>query len=421
MSTASVTKHIPERLNKKAEKLSALLDAFIKNCQPLEQASLHLLADCCTDALFSECHIKASTLVKHGTVDVPLDPDDQAEYRANRDIAEDHIAYERMKADALSGRAFSNLVIEFQLTKDGEASLMVIGGQHRFHAIEEALPKAIDEYHGVKVYFDLDTDQRLDVQLISNTNIAVSSDLLDRMYETWAGPELRKWCQEVGLLSTGQDFADKRQRGQPITVRAARTFIMNYLAGKDIDPEKFDQTITTPSIAKTGVDDPDWKSLKEKHPEMWDDSDLKNAGTEFASLAKAQRRCFTDADTERRTNVDFAEKASNSAILSAWAYTSGILSRNPNRLKRHFALRESKGRDPFNAAALAKGRHRTDPENYRGLGYRTDAKERGRLVELFFLQAEKGEGITKPLIDLAIKKFHAKQALSEVWEAEAKT
>ena len=331
-----------------------------------------------------------------------------------------HVAYERMRADALNGRVFSNLVVEFRRPKDDDPSLMVIGGQHRFHAIQAANAKGVDEYHGIKVYFDLDKDQRLDVQLISNTNIAVSSDLLDGMYETWAGPELRMWCQEVGLLLEGQDFADKRQRGQPITVRAARTFIMNYLAGKEIDPANFDGAITTPTIAKTGADDPEWKSLKETNMEMWEDTGMKAAGCEFTALAKAQRDSFTDPETERRTNVDFAEKALNYAVLSAWAYTAGILSRNQSRLKRHFLLRETRLKDPLNAAALARGRHRTDPENYRGLGYRSDAKERGRLVELFFLQAEKGDGISKALIDLAIKKYHAKQALSEVWEAEAK-
>jgi hypothetical protein len=202
---------------------------------------------------------------------------------------------------------------------------MVIGGQHRFHAIQAAQEKGVDEYHGVKVYFGLDTDQRLDVQLISNTNIAVSSDLLDRMYETWAGPEWRTWCQDAGLLYEGQDFADKRQRGQPITVRGARTFIMNYLAGKEIDPAKFDRSITTPTIAKTGTDDPEWKSLKEKHQKMWEDTGMKDAGREFAALAKAQRDSFMDPETERRKSVDFAEKASNYAVLSAWAYTAGIL------------------------------------------------------------------------------------------------
>jgi len=389
VSKANIILQVPERLEDKANKLRELVESFVDTCQPLEQGALHLLADCCTDALFCECRIRASTLVTQGTVDVPLDPEEQAEYRANRELVEDHVAYERMKADALSGRAFSNLVVEFQRPEGDEPSLMVIGGQHRYYAIQGAQAKGVDEYHGIKVYFGLDTDQRLDVQLISNTNIAVSSDLLDRMYETWAGPELRTWCQEIGLLFEGQDFADKRQRGQPITVRAARTFIMSYLAGKEIDPTKFDQSITTPTIAKTGADDPEWKSLKEKHGKMWEDPGMRDAGREFTALAKAQRDSFTDLETERRTNVDFAEKALNYAVLSAWAYTAGILSRNQTRLKRHFSLRETKGKDPLNAAALARGRHRTDPENYRGLGYRTDAKERGRLVELFFLQAEK--------------------------------
>ena len=192
------------------------------------------------------------------------------------------------------------------------------------------------------------------------------------------------------------------------------------MAGKEIDPTKFDQSVTTPTISKTGADDPEWKNLKEKHAKMWEDPGMRDAGREFTALAEAQRNFFTDPETARRTNIDFAEKVSNYAVLSAWAYTAGILSRNQTRLKRHFSLRNAKGKDPLNAVALARGRHRTDPENYRGLGYRTDPKERGRLVELFFLQAEKGEGISKALIDLAIKNYHAKQASSEVWEAEAR-
>jgi hypothetical protein len=81
--------------------------------------------------------------------------------------------------------------------------------------------------------------------------------------------------------------------------------------------------------------------------------------------------------------------------MTAWAYVAGVLKNNRPRLERHFNLMAAKGKDPLNAAALAKGKHKTDPENYRGLGYRTDAKERGRLVELFYLQAEKGSGIRR--------------------------
>ena len=128
MSDTKIISQVPDRLKDNAKKLEQLVAAFVKNCQPLEQGPLHLLADCCTDALFCECHIKASVLVANGTVDVPLDPEEQVEYRANRDLVEDHVAYERMKADAFNGRAFSNLVIEYHLPTSDEPSLMVIGG-----------------------------------------------------------------------------------------------------------------------------------------------------------------------------------------------------------------------------------------------------------------------------------------------------
>ena len=54
------------------------------------------------------------------------------------------------------------------------------------------------------------------------------------------------------------------------------------------------------------------------------------------------------------------------------------------------------------------------------MGYRVDAKERGRLTELFFLQAKFGDGLTTAVVDLAIKKYYAKQAVLEVKRAEEK-
>lgn len=81
---------------------------------------------------------------------------------------------------------------------------------------------------------------------------------------------------------------------------------------------------------------------------------------------------------------------------------------------------EHSKKDPLNAEALASARHKSDPENYRGLGTRTDAKERGRLIELFYLQAEEGKGITKAHINLALSKYFAKQANLEVQKIEKK-
>src|SRR5262249_12290354 len=156
-------------------------------------------------------------------------------------------AFEKMKEDARGRRSFSNIVAEYTLAFDPDHPLKIIGGQHRYEAIRLAFDANVDEWHGVKVYFRLDPEQRLDVQLISNTNIAVSPDLFDRMQETIEGPQLRAWCQEVGLLEQGTDFADKRQRGRAITVQAARTFIMNYFGGKSVDLAQIENLETIPT------------------------------------------------------------------------------------------------------------------------------------------------------------------------------
>lgn len=396
-----------------------LVEIFAQASEPLE-SHLVLLRDARTGAMYVECHIHASKLIKLGTVDVPLDPEEQAEYRANRELVEDHVAFAQMKDDAVNGRTFSNLVCEFSKAFESDHPLKIVGGQHRFTAIQEALLQDVDELHGLKVYFGLDNDQRIDVQLISNTNIAVSTDLFDRMQETLSGPELRLWCQKTGLLEAGQDFADKRARTSPITVRAARTFIVNFFRGRAIAPDKFDQSETTPLICRSGTPDIDWQKLKSQNPLIWDDADLITAGKSFTSLLAAQRKAFNPASSAKKPNVDFAEKALNYAVLSAWAFTAGVLGNNIARLNRHYALANQTGKDPLNAPVLAKGRHKTDPENYRGLGYRTDSKERARLAELFYLQAEKGDGISASLVDVAIKKFHAKEAQLEVIRAQQK-
>lgn len=414
-------------MKKKADKscsvkIQTLLDNFIKICEPLERDHILPFVDKCTNSTYCECHISAQKLISLGTIDVPLDPEEQQEYRANRDVVEDHIAFDKMKEDALNKRSFSNIVTEFTEVFDPEHPIKIIGGQHRYLAIKEALEKqSINENHGVKVYFGLDNDQRLDVQLISNTNIAASTDLLDRMLETVSGPELRNWCQEVGLLLESQDFSDNRKHGQLVTVKATRTFILNYFKGKEVNPKNLDITKTIPILAETGIEATDWAEFKKAHPNWQKDAKLKEAGKEFALLSVAQHKRFSSTTNKGKgMNIDYAEKALNYAIISAFAFVAGMLHSNDVRLKRHFDLRKTTSTDPLNAAALSTGRHKTDSENYRGLGYRTGPKERGRLVELFYLNTDKGDGISKGLVDLAIKKYEAKQALLEVEEAKTK-
>lgn len=159
-------------------------------------------------------------------------------------------------------------------------------------------------------------EQRLDVQLISNTNIAVSSDLLDRMLETVKGPQLRDWCQSAGLLRKHEDFADRKQRGSRFTVRAARTFIMNYYEGSAITSKDFSDRKTTPVLAKTGGVDDEWERLKLNHPGMWEDAKLLAAGRAFSELMKKQKSVFTREDG-KVSNGDYADKASSYAIVAA--------------------------------------------------------------------------------------------------------
>ena len=388
---------------------------FYEIFEPLEKV-IYLLMDKVTGAVFCECHGSAKNLINNCTVDVPLDPEEQSDYRANRELVEDSSAFAQMKIDAINGRIFSNIVAEYNVEFDEEHPLKIVGGQHRIKAIQEALKNDVEEYHGIKVYFDLNMEQRLDVQLISNTNIAVSADLLDRMMETVKGPELRNWCHEVGLLDDNSDFADKKQRGNSITVREARTFIINYFLGNSVID--FEKEKTDGVIAKTGGNDEDWDKLKEEHPEMWNDKKLKEAGIAFAKLAKKQKEYF--AEDGKKPSREYADKAFNYAIIASWAFVAGLLSENDVRRIRHFELPEHSKKDPLNAEALASARHKSDPENYRGLGTRTDAKERGRLIELFYLQAEEGKGITKAHINLALSKYFAKQANLEVQKIEKK-
>ncbi len=402
---------------KLSDELIQMITDFCNLFHPIED-TLYIFKDNKTAAIYCECHIYADKIIENGTIDSPLDAENQADYRANRDVVEDNIAFLQMKEDAKQNRSFSNIVAEYTTSFDEDHPLKIIGGQHRYVAISEALENRINQYHGLKVYFGLNIEQRLDVQLISNTNIAVSSDLLDRMLETVKGPQLREWCQRVGLLNDHEDFADRKQRNGKITVRAARTFIMNYYQGTEITCDSFSKERTMPVLAKTGGVDEEWEQLKISHPEMWENSSLLKAGVEFAKLVKQQRLFYSSG--YKSQNSDFADKAMSLAVIAAWAYVSGCLQSNAVRLERHFDLSNIQKTDPLNAKVLAKARHKTDPENYRGLGTRTDVKERGRLAELFYFQAEKGSGITKELANAAIAKYYAKQAVLEAEEAANK-
>ena len=135
------------------------LVALKSTLEPLEGSkNLLVFTDNRTGARYCECHLRAKKLTALGTTDTPLDPDEQPEYRANRDLVENAPAFRRMKDDALKRRSFSGIVTEF--IPGEERPLKVIGGQHRFTAMEEAFANGVDELHGVKIYLDLTMEQR---------------------------------------------------------------------------------------------------------------------------------------------------------------------------------------------------------------------------------------------------------------------
>jgi hypothetical protein len=169
----------------------SLVEGFTRKCRPIEK-NLYVFVDAKTGAYYTECHLTAGNLIKLCTIDVPLDPEEQPEYRANREIIEDDVAFDQMKIDAKEKRTFSNIVAEFDMSHNPRYPIKIIGGQHRYLAIKEAHENNIEVNHGLKIYFGLNKDQRLDVQLISNTNIEASGDLYDRLQETAAGPQVKK-------------------------------------------------------------------------------------------------------------------------------------------------------------------------------------------------------------------------------------
>jgi hypothetical protein len=354
----TIISHVPDEPNDGSADVYKLIEQFAQACQPIE-GTLYVFVDVKTGARYCECHIDAKNLLKLSTTDVPLDPDEQDAYRANREVVEDDVAFEQMKLDARDERTFSNIVAEFDVSHNPEYPIKIIGGQHRYIAIKEAATKRVYAHHGLKVYFGLSKEQRLDVQLISNRNIATSTDLYDRLQETANGPELRAWCHEVGFLDAGKDFSAKRQRSSPMTVRAVRSFIFSYYLGRKVDPAKFESSDTTPILCRTGKPDPDWDKLRKENKTIWSDEDLKNAAREFVLLDQAQRAVVQEAcKQDSEVSLVYTEKAMNFAIMTAWAFIAGILQSNPTRLERHYALKKVKDKDPLNAQAMAEGRHK---------------------------------------------------------------
>lgn len=393
------------------------VERFVERFEPVEESlgmPIPLWFDACSNAFYLLCHLDGKTIAKHADLDAVLDPQESEEYKLNRGLYLDKYAYLIMERDAKRGRTFEDIVVEFDESYRPSQPLKVFGGQHRVQAIKEARKKQGGVAHGVRVYFGLASEQKVEIATISNTSIVVSKDVLDRMQEDLLGSDLRDWCQRVELLEEGQNFADKRSSEGIPTVRVARTFLVNFYAAKEAtDDESYE-----PCVCKSGPE-VDAEYLRWRGSIDWSDPALEEAGRQFAQMHHLQRERVLSREEDKY--LEFAIKAIHPSVVAAWASAAGLFQRDPDALQNHYALSEIDDDDPLNASALSQARLKgVDPDTYRGLGARIGPKELGRMLEVFLLQAKaaRRRGINKRLANTAIKSYEAKRATREAERAK---
>ncbi len=389
------------------------VEEFLKNFQPYERGgggNIHLFLDEKSNAFYITCHLRGDTLADSCDTEATLDGDEEDEiYKLNREILEDQAAYQTMEKDAIGGRSFENIVLEYDTSYTPRKPLKVYGGQHRLRALTKAKTQKPTTLHGIRIYFGLSREQKVEIATINNTAIAVPNDLLDRMKEQLLGSELRDWCQKVGLLEKGGDFADRRSPDTP-TVRLARTLLVNFYLGKE---SPHNGGLQQPALCKSGGVDDEYLKLRDRID--WADPSLTTMGKEFVRLHQKQKNTVSNRD--ENSNAEFARKALSLAVVASWAFAAGFFQANAASLVNLYSLPDNVAppEDPLNAKALSLARLKgTDPDTYRGLGTRNSPKELGRMLEVFLVLADKGKPkITKQLAMAAIQSYEAKRAVYE--------
>src|SRR5580698_4674919 len=105
-----------------------------------------------SEAHYFCCHLEGNTLATSTDLDASLDANEEDDiYKLNRDITEDEAAFKGMEDDALKGRSFEDMVMEFDPSYRAEKPLKVYGGQHRLRAITKASKLKGTTVHGVRV------------------------------------------------------------------------------------------------------------------------------------------------------------------------------------------------------------------------------------------------------------------------------
>ncbi len=408
----------------KEQQVERAVKEFLKDVDTLEKMRdlpVYIFQDGVKKSYYVRCALSGETMSKVISLDARLNPQTGEMFRDNREILQTHNTFLRMKADAESEREFNDIMVEYITSYLPEKPLKVWGGQHRSRAIIDAyLQKKVSRYHGFRVYFCLSKEQRVELALISNTNIAVSNDLFDRqMEETYMGPSLRRWYTKVGLLKKGEDFPDVGSHAERITTQGARSFIVNFFKGKQIgeqiSDERLDRNVYEPYLCQSGIFlDEEYRQLVEKMgSKLWSDKGLLEAGEAFARLHKKQYEAIKKSKGNYRV---FRMKALIPSVLTAWSYVSGLLQSHPSRLQVHLTVPQPpKGvPDPLNAEEMSKFKSYQDVETYRGLGTRTIMKDRQRMVQVFLARSIDPEvTLDKKLLNQAVNQSTALRFFSK--------
>lgn len=409
------------------DEILSLVKEFLEHIPTLEQKNdtgLTIFQDGKSQAYYTKCNIPAYIVGSHCDTNAKLDVENEEAFRSNRELLLENKTFKKMENDAKNGREFNDIIVEYTKVYQPNKPLKVWGGQHRIHAIMSSVDSEVhtNRYHGFKIYFRLSKDQRTEVALISNTNISVSNDTFDRMVEeTLFGDALRRWCNLVGLLPNAEDFPDVGSKSEYITVKLARTFIVNFYRGKetgrDLKDEDLDSTIYEPYEASSGAStaDPEYEQIV-KSNNILSDNALIEAGKNFSQLHEIQRKVVQDSKSSTPNRKQFRNKALSVSILCGWSFVAGLLQSHPNRLNNHYQIPQvsKKNPDPLNAVEMSNYRHNKDAPTYRGLGTRTNLEDKQRVVQVFLAKSKsENVSIDKQLINKAVSQLVGLKALRE--------
>lgn len=408
-----------------------IVSAFLERVTTLEvkhNMSVIIFQDGASGAYYIKSSLQASDAAKLCDLDAKLDVSSSESYKTNRQLFLKHMTYQSMLTDAIKGREFNDIIVEYNVEYAPDTPLKVWGGQHRIKAISEAYLKS-NRYHGFRIYFNLNKKQRTEIALISNTNISVSNDTFDRMIEeTIYGGVLRKWCQKVGLLNENEDFPDVGSRSEKISVKKTRSFIVNYYLGqqrgRELKSNELDRNVYEPYLVETGVKigigqeiiaDPNYTNIMKQY-DILNDMSLLEAGQRFLALHNAQYRAVIDPKTSVKKIKGYKMKAFIESVLCGWSYVAGLLQSHPERLKNHYRIPKTSGKipDPLNAEEMSKYKHDKDEPTYRGFGTRSALRDRQRVAQLFLAKSlEENVLIDQKFMDKAVSQVIGLLSLSQ--------